>query len=170
MTVALEPMANAGRPDTRVLKDRWTVVTADGALCAHFEHSICIAEEAGQAEILTELPERVYRRIGVARARPGRLAPCPAPAPAMAEAPPPDLVEYVGLVSRSLANDLFEVRLADGRLVLAHLAPGGPPHRPPRRRRRPGQGRPGAYDHTRGRITGRPRAAAGPVSRERDQR
>ena len=41
----------------------------------------------------------------------------------MAEAPPPDLVEFVGLVSRSLANDLFEVRLADGRLVLAHLAP-----------------------------------------------
>jgi methionyl aminopeptidase len=66
MTVALEPMANAGGPDTRVLKDRWTVVTADGALCAHFEHSICIAEESqGTAEILTDLPESVYRRIGV---------------------------------------------------------------------------------------------------------
>jgi hypothetical protein len=49
-----------------VLKDRWTVVTADGALCAHFEHSICIAADTqGQAEILTELPDPVYQRIGV---------------------------------------------------------------------------------------------------------
>jgi methionyl aminopeptidase len=63
MTLALEPMTNAGEAETRVLKDRWTVVTADGALCAHFEHSICIAE--GRAEILTELPQRVYDRIGV---------------------------------------------------------------------------------------------------------
>ncbi len=63
MTLALEPMTNAGKAETRVLKDRWTVVTADGALCAHFEHSICIAD--GRAEILTELPQRVYDRIGV---------------------------------------------------------------------------------------------------------
>jgi methionyl aminopeptidase len=63
MTLALEPMANAGGAETRVLKDRWTVATADGSLCAHFEHSICVAE--GPAEILTELDPRVYERIGV---------------------------------------------------------------------------------------------------------
>jgi translation initiation factor IF-1 len=73
----------------------------------------------------------------------------------MPEAPPPDLVEYDGLVSRSLANDLFEVRLADGRRILAHLAPAA----------RLTALRVGAgdrvrvalapYDHTRGRITGR---------------
>lgn len=51
MTFALEPMVNAGGPETRVLDDHWTVVTADGSLCAHFEHSIAITE--GEPLILT---------------------------------------------------------------------------------------------------------------------
>ncbi len=45
MTFALEPMVNAGRPETRVMNDHWTVVTRDGSLCAHFEHTIAITEE-----------------------------------------------------------------------------------------------------------------------------
>ncbi len=44
MTYALEPMVNAGRPETRVLDDHWTVVTRDGSLCAHFEHTIAVTE------------------------------------------------------------------------------------------------------------------------------
>jgi methionyl aminopeptidase len=44
MTYALEPMVNAGRPETRMLADHWTVVTRDGSLCAHFEHTIAITE------------------------------------------------------------------------------------------------------------------------------
>jgi methionyl aminopeptidase len=51
MTYALEPMVNAGRPDTRELDDKWTVVTRDGALCVHFEHTIAITE--GEPFILT---------------------------------------------------------------------------------------------------------------------
>jgi methionyl aminopeptidase len=62
MTLALEPMATAGSYETRVRRDSWTVVTADGRLCAHFEHSICIT--GGEAEILTEWAPRVYERIG----------------------------------------------------------------------------------------------------------
>jgi methionyl aminopeptidase len=62
MTLALEPMANLGAAPTKVLKDRWTVVTADGKYCAHFEHTICVT--GGEAEILTELSPEVYRRIG----------------------------------------------------------------------------------------------------------
>jgi len=62
-TLALEPMANSGTAKTRVRRDGWTVVTADGQLCAHFEHTICVAP--GQAEILTEWSPRVYERIGV---------------------------------------------------------------------------------------------------------
>ncbi len=62
MTLALEPMANLGSAPTKVLRDRWTVVTADGKYCAHFEHSICVGTAA--AEILTELAPEVYRRIG----------------------------------------------------------------------------------------------------------
>src|SRR5271167_5196290 len=38
MVLAIEPMVNAGKPDTRVLKDKWTAVTKDGSVSAHFEH------------------------------------------------------------------------------------------------------------------------------------
>jgi len=40
LCIAIEPMVNIGRPETRTLDDRWTVVTADGSLSAHFEHSL----------------------------------------------------------------------------------------------------------------------------------
>jgi methionyl aminopeptidase len=42
MTIALEPMVNMGAPETKVMPDQWTVVTRDGKLCAHFEHSIAV--------------------------------------------------------------------------------------------------------------------------------
>ncbi|RME50122.1 MAG: type I methionyl aminopeptidase [Caldilineae bacterium] len=51
MTIALEPMVNMGTPKTRVLRDKWTVVTADGQLSAHFEHTIAVMD--GEAQILT---------------------------------------------------------------------------------------------------------------------
>ena len=45
LCLAIEPMVNAGGADTRMLDDRWTVVTADGSLSAHFEHTIwCTAK------------------------------------------------------------------------------------------------------------------------------
>ncbi len=42
MTLAIEPMITFGRPETRTLPDKWTVVTADGSLSAHFEHTVAI--------------------------------------------------------------------------------------------------------------------------------
>ena len=42
MVIAIEPMINQGTPRVRVLKDKWTTVTADGLLSAHFEHTIAI--------------------------------------------------------------------------------------------------------------------------------
>lgn len=45
MTLAIEPMVNIGGPDVKVLKDKWTVVTKDGSLSAHFEHSILITSD-----------------------------------------------------------------------------------------------------------------------------
>ncbi len=51
MVLAIEPMINAGGPDVRVLDDRWTAVTVDGALSAHFEHTVAITEQG--PEILT---------------------------------------------------------------------------------------------------------------------
>jgi methionyl aminopeptidase len=51
MTIAIEPMVNAGRPEVKILKDGWTVVTQDGSLSAHFEHTVLIT--TGEPEILT---------------------------------------------------------------------------------------------------------------------
>jgi methionyl aminopeptidase len=49
--LAIEPMVNAGRPETRVLADGWTVVTRDGRRSAHFEHTIAVTDHG--PEILT---------------------------------------------------------------------------------------------------------------------
>jgi methionyl aminopeptidase len=54
MTIAIEPMVNAGKKEVRTLEDRWTVVTADGSLAAHFEHTVAITRRG--PEILTLLP------------------------------------------------------------------------------------------------------------------
>ena len=48
MTLAIEPMVNAGGAETKVLRDDWTVVTADGALSAHFEHTVAITADGHQ--------------------------------------------------------------------------------------------------------------------------
>jgi methionyl aminopeptidase len=44
MTLAIEPMITAGNPATKTLKDKWTVVTVDGSLSAHFEHTFAITD------------------------------------------------------------------------------------------------------------------------------
>ena len=53
MTLAIEPMVNEGVWETRTLRDKWTVVTQDGKLSAHFEHTVAVTE--GEPEILTRL-------------------------------------------------------------------------------------------------------------------
>ncbi len=53
MTIALEPMVLVGTPETRVLPDQWTVISADRSLTAHFEHSVAVTE--GEPLILTVL-------------------------------------------------------------------------------------------------------------------
>ena len=45
MTLAIEPMVNAGTYEVRILADKWTAVTLDGRKSAHFEHTICITED-----------------------------------------------------------------------------------------------------------------------------
>jgi methionyl aminopeptidase len=44
MVLAIEPMVNAGRPDAKVLKDKWTAVTKDGSYSAHFEHCVAVTD------------------------------------------------------------------------------------------------------------------------------
>jgi len=62
MTIAIEPMVNAGLPGTKTLNDGWTVVTQDGSLSAHFEHTVLITE--AEPEILT-WPERMPSKLRV---------------------------------------------------------------------------------------------------------
>jgi len=52
MVLAIEPMVNYGKPETRVLSDKWTAVTADGSYSAHFEH--CVAVTRNGPVILTQ--------------------------------------------------------------------------------------------------------------------
>ena len=51
MTLAIEPMVNVGTCEVRILKDKWTTVTADGKLAAHYENTVLITD--GEPEILT---------------------------------------------------------------------------------------------------------------------
>jgi methionyl aminopeptidase len=53
MTIAIEPMINVGGPDIRTLEDKWTVVTTDGSLSAHFEHTVAIGPPGTAPRILT---------------------------------------------------------------------------------------------------------------------
>lgn len=53
MTLAIEPMVHRGKPFTKVLDDDWTVVTKDGSLAAHYEHTVLVTEEG--YEILTTI-------------------------------------------------------------------------------------------------------------------
>jgi methionyl aminopeptidase len=63
MTLAIEPMVNAGSPGVKILKDGWTVITQDGSLSAHFEHTVLITEN--KPEILT-CPETKPFKLKVA--------------------------------------------------------------------------------------------------------
>jgi methionyl aminopeptidase len=60
MTLAIEPMVTAGLPGVKILNDGWTVVTQDGSLSAHFEHTVLVTE--GEPEILT-CPERIPSKL-----------------------------------------------------------------------------------------------------------
>jgi methionyl aminopeptidase len=60
MTIAIEPMVNAGDAGVKILKDGWTVVTRDGSLSAHFEHTVLVTD--GEPEILTCL-ERMPSKL-----------------------------------------------------------------------------------------------------------
>ena len=54
MTLAIEPMVNAGVPSVRILDDGWTVITEDRKPSSHFEHTVLVT--SGEPEILTDRP------------------------------------------------------------------------------------------------------------------
>ena len=70
LVLALEPMITLGGPKIRILGDGWTVVTADGKLAAHFEHTIAVTEEGPRILTLRDYAEHPE----IERYRPGREA------------------------------------------------------------------------------------------------
>ena len=78
LCVAIEPMVNVGGPETRLLEDGWTVVTADGSRSAHFEHTVAVTS-AGPIVLTvpaskgTETEERRPRRAEAAKRAVGGL-------------------------------------------------------------------------------------------------
>ena len=57
LTIAIEPMVNAGKAGTRTLSDKWTVVTIDGKRSAHFEHTVAITEQGPRILTLPAPPQ-----------------------------------------------------------------------------------------------------------------
>lgn len=62
MVVAIEPMINMGTKNVKTLKDKWTIVTADGKPSAHFEHNVAIIN--GKPELLSTF-EYIYKQLGI---------------------------------------------------------------------------------------------------------
>jgi methionyl aminopeptidase len=60
MTLAIEPMVNAGGFEVSTLKDRWTVVTRDGSMSAHFEHTVLITREGPDILTLGDAGEALF--------------------------------------------------------------------------------------------------------------
>jgi methionyl aminopeptidase len=66
LCIAIEPMVNVGGIGTRALDDNWTVVTEDGSLSAHFEHTLaCLAD--GPTVLTAQRDEAVTSGLGRAR-------------------------------------------------------------------------------------------------------
>ncbi len=55
MAICIEPMFNLGGAETRTESDGWTVVTADGSLSAHFEHTVAITEDGPKVLTVSDL-------------------------------------------------------------------------------------------------------------------
>ena len=73
LVVAVEPMVNAGGWETSLLPDGWTVVTEDGSLSAHFEHTIAVTED-GHEVLTARVTERSAQTRGAVEARELRFA------------------------------------------------------------------------------------------------
>src|SRR5947209_19270337 len=64
MTLAIEPMVNAGSPDVYIKPDGWTVMTADGKLSAYYEHTLAITAEGPRVLTLGDQPAHGLKRAG----------------------------------------------------------------------------------------------------------
>ncbi len=112
MTLAIEPMVNAGKKDVWWLDDDWTVVTKDGSKSAHYENTILITE--GEPEILSVQNIKIRKEVGL-------LLPAGIVKKGdfMSKA---DVLEIEGTVVEKLPNAMFRVELENGHIVLGHIS------------------------------------------------
>jgi len=61
MLVAIEPMISEGTEDIVILDDNWTIVTKDGSISSHFEHTILVTNNA--SEIITNVPDKIFNEF-----------------------------------------------------------------------------------------------------------
>ena len=127
MTIAIEPMINAGRSDVHVADDGWSISTIDGSLSAHFEHTVAITDDGPLVLTASE--------------RSGREPPCRALCYHDRNAARPllccvlfcgsgnvgmsvkeETVEVEGEVAEALPDTMFKVQLDSGHEVLAHIS------------------------------------------------
>jgi methionyl aminopeptidase len=94
MALAIEPMLVLGRPQTRLLDDDWTVVTADGSWAAHFEHTVAITADGPWVLTAADGGRRGFERLRAA----GVAGPAPAAGPQRA---PDSRPASAGVPSRS---------------------------------------------------------------------
>ena len=92
MTICIEPMVCAGDWHVEILKDGWTVVSADHSLTAHYENTILITDG---------VTYRFWRLITLAK---------------------DDVIELEGTVVESLPNTMFQVDIGNGHIILAHIS------------------------------------------------
>ena len=121
MTLAIEPMITAGRPEVYVHDDEWSISTEDGSLAAHFEHTVAITAEGPR--ILTErdrgrfatLTNRAALRRALLRVRYSYRR-------SRSMAVKEEKIEVEGEVVEALPSTMFRVQLDEGHAVLATIS------------------------------------------------
>ena len=126
LCLAIEPMFTLGGYDTRIQPDDWTVVTADGSMAAHFEHSIAVTDN-GPGD-----PDRRMTGLGCRDrpcliryafvCRPGRADTAREKGKHDTPVAKRDAIEVEGTVIEPLPNTMFAVELENGHRVLAHIS------------------------------------------------
>ncbi len=101
--LAIEPMVNEGTADVRTLEDNWTVVTADGKLSAHIEHTVAIGPN-GPEMLTPDLRTHWLNPFA------GKYM------------PKEDAIQVTGTVIEPLPNAMFRVKLENKHEVLAHIS------------------------------------------------
>ena len=120
MTLAIEPMITAGRPEVYVHDDEWSISSVDGSLAAHFEHTVAITADGPR--ILTESRRPLCYDDGRAAQRRALLRVENSRPEQRLMAVKEEKIEVEGEVVEALPSTMFRVQLDGGHAVLATIS------------------------------------------------